>query len=96
MRDVKIGNIVAFSDVDYGIDLEPPTGYPDPLRGATALQRAWTRAKNIDSTITPERCECGLVVDLDNTNERGYIWFKVLVRGNYYWFDGQHLVSISD
>lgn len=96
MRDVKIGSIVSFSDVDYGIDLEPPTGYPEPLRGKTTLQLAWTRAKNIDATITPERGEVGLVVDIDKTNERGWQWFKVLIRGNYYWFDGQHLVDISN
>ena len=95
MKDVRIGDIVSFMDVDFGIDVEPPVGFLEPLSGYTSLQNAWVRATTKEKQINPDKNEMGLVVERsDNTS--GTIWFKVLIRGGCYWFDGRHLFNVSN
>ena len=94
MKDVRIGDIVSFMDVDFGIDIEPPVGFLEPLSGYTSLQNAWIRASTKEKQITPDKNEVGLVVERGD-NLSGTSWFKVLIRGGYYWFDGRHLIDIS-
>lgn len=95
MNTVKIGDIVSFMEVDFGIDIEPPVGFLEPLSGYTSLQNAWIRASTKEKQINPDKNEVGLVVEKSD-NVSGTVWFKVLIRGCYYWFDGRHLFNVSN
>ena len=95
MKDVRIGDIVSFMDVDFGVDIEPPVGFLEPLRGYTSLQNAWIRASTKEKQINPDKNEVGFIVEKSD-NISGIIWFKVLIRGGYYWFDERHLFNVSN
>lgn len=95
MNDVRIGDLVTFVTMDYGIDIETPVGYPDPQDFSSTLKSAWARAVTKETQIEPRPDEVGVVVEIEDIKAQGtktvQKWFKIFVREKCYWFHTHHV-----
>ena len=98
MRDVRVGDLVSFITVDYGIDIEAPVGYAEPHDFSSIIKSAWIKSITKDTQIHPLKNEAGIIIesrDIQSQNSKTIQrWFKVLVREQHYWFHSSHLNAL--
>ena len=86
------GSLVTFSPIDYGVEIEVPTGYVLKLDAIYMWKKHQAKGKY----IIPKAESIGFVVSTYETikESRNIKLTQVMIDGSLYWFESQFVVPL--